>query len=61
MYLLGLSGDEFSKQKREELLMFLNLPHNLTANAMLDVLNTLFTKEKFIQEVAKWQSLGDKN
>lgn len=61
MYLLGLSGDECSKQKREELLMFLNLPHNLTANAMLDVLNTLFTKEEFIQEVAKWQSLGDKN
>ena len=61
MYLLGLSGDECSKRKREELLKFLNLPHNLSANAMLDVLNTLFTKEKFIQEVAKWQSLGDKN
>lgn len=61
MYLLGLSGDECSKRKREELLKFLNLPYNLSANAMLDVLNTFFTKEEFMQEVEKWQDLLDKN
>ncbi len=61
MYLLGFSGNECSKQKREDFLKFLKLPHNLSSNAMLDILNTLFTKGEFVQEVEKWQGLHGKN
>lgn len=61
LYLLGLSGNRDSKQKRTQLLGFLNLPYNLSANAMLDVVNTLFTKDEFLEAVKKCQSQQDKN
>lgn len=61
MYFLGLSGNENSTQKRKKLLEYLSLPQNLSANLMLDVINTLFTKEEFIKAAEKCQNLQDKN
>ncbi|MBQ9976964.1 MAG: DUF4093 domain-containing protein [Clostridia bacterium] len=54
-YNLGISGGENSKEKREELCVFLNLPSCLTANALLDAVNTLYTYDEFLGEVEKWR------
>ena len=54
-YLAGLSGGEDSSQKRKQFLKYLDLPESLSPNAMLDVINTLFTYSEFIKEVEKWQ------
>lgn len=49
LYLKGLSGGENSGDKRQKLLKKLELPLNLSPNAMLDVLNTLMTYEEFCE------------
>ena len=49
LYLKGLSGGEKSGEKRQKLLKKLELPLNLSPNAMLDVLNTLMTYEEFCE------------
>lgn len=49
LYLKGLSGGENSGDKRQKLLRKLDLPLNLSPNAMLDVLNTLMTYEEFCE------------
>ncbi len=54
-YNLGISGGENSKAKRENLCRFLNLPLCLTANALLDAVNTLYSYDEFLGEVEKWQ------
>lgn len=61
MYFCGLSGAENSLENRKILLKHLNLPDNLSANAMLDVLNTLLTFEEFERAVEECLNLGDKN
>ncbi len=43
---LGLSGGRDSSAKRAALLKFLELPHHMSANAMLTALNLLYTKEE---------------
>ena len=47
LYARGLSGGEGSAEKRRELLKKLDLPERLTANALLDVLNALMSREDF--------------
>lgn len=54
-YNLGISGGENSKEKRQELCKFLKLPLCLTANALLDAVNTLYSYDEFLGEVEKWQ------
>lgn len=49
LYRLGLSGVPEAKERRQALQRALDLPANLSANALLDVLNALTTPE----EVAK--------
>ncbi len=44
----GLSGCGDSSARRAELLKRLDLPERLSPNALVDVLNVLFTKEEFI-------------
>ena len=46
LYELGLSGGAGSAEKRKELAHKLALPEKMSANALLDVLNTLYTKEE---------------
>lgn len=46
MFFLGLSGNPDSKAKRAALLKILNLPEHMSANALLEVLNLLYTKDE---------------
>ena len=46
LYTLGLSGGAGSAEKRQALLKELQLPGYLSANAMLDALNLLMTREE---------------
>lgn len=55
MFEWGLSGGENSADLRKKLLKHLCLPENLSPNAMLDILNTLFTHGEFVEVVTKWQ------
>ncbi len=54
-YNLGISGGENSKEKRQELCEVLKLPTCLTANSLLDAVNTLYSFDEFISEVEKWR------
>jgi len=47
LYAHGLSGGEGSREKRAALLRKLNLPERMSADAMLDVLNALMSREEF--------------
>ncbi len=48
LYELGLTGKPDSAQKRRELLKKLDLPERMTANALLEVVNSLMTREELI-------------
>ncbi len=50
-YALGLSGGEDSAARREAVLRALELPSGMTANAMLEAVNLMFTREEFLQIV----------
>lgn len=51
MYMLGLSGTPDSSERRAALIEKLGLPSGLSPAALLDLLNTLYTKEQ-IEEIA---------
>jgi ribonuclease M5 len=50
-YALGLSGGEGSEAKRKTLARALNLPDNLSANALLEAINLLITEEEFEKNI----------
>lgn len=50
LYTVGLSGQADSAARRAALKQRLHLPEHLSANALLDVLNILYTREEFLQE-----------
>lgn len=49
MYKLGLSGGEGSREKRQALMKMLDLPQQMSADALLDVLNALMSREEFFE------------
>ncbi len=51
MYFYGLSGGEDSANRRKKLAKKLNLPSLLSANALLDAINMIFTREEFEKAV----------
>ena len=53
LYALGLSGRTDSAARRAELKRALGLPERLTANALLDVLNVLVTREELAVRLAQ--------
>lgn len=53
LYAMGLSGNPNSSQKRKALLTILEFPEHMSANAMLQALNLLYTKEQLQQIVDK--------
>ncbi len=61
LYDLGLSGDTDSAIKRKQFLSYLELPTSLSANALLDALNSLYSLEEFLKEAEKWQQGLGKN
>lgn len=48
---LGLIGAENSAQKRAAFQRSLGLPERLSANMLLEILNVMYTKERFLEEV----------
>ncbi len=54
LFNLGLSGCEGSNEKRKSLCRYLKLPTVLSANSLLDVINSLYSYEEFLSEVEKW-------
>ena len=48
LYALGLSGRADSAQRRQALLQQLQLPAHMSANAMLQAINVLFTRGEFL-------------
>ena len=59
-YALGLSGRDDSKSLREKVLKKLNFPLNMSANAMLQAVQILFTKEEFEKVVRdQWSVVSD--
>lgn len=48
MFAKGLSGGVGSSIKRRELLKKLDLPERMTADALLDVLNAIMTRDEFL-------------
>lgn len=53
LYALGLVGTEHSAGTRRALLKKLSLPERMTANAMLEALNVLYSREELEQTVAE--------
>lgn len=53
LYALGLVGTEHSAGTRRALLKKLSLPERMTANAMLQALNVLYSREELEQTVAE--------
>lgn len=54
LFNMGISGRENSAEKRASFLRFLKLPQNLPVNSLLDLLNSLYGYEDFLNEVEKW-------
>ena len=50
-FLIGLTGGQDSHKKRQKLLKQLQLPEHLTANAMIDVINSLMSFEEFCCQI----------
>ena len=48
LYTAGLSGRTDSQKKREAFLSRLRFPAHMSANALLDALNLLYTREEFL-------------
>lgn len=47
MFKMGMSGGTGSREKRAQLIKKLDLPEKLSADALLDVLNALMSREEF--------------
>ena len=52
---LGLSGGADSSARRKALQKKLALPENLSANALLDAVNSLYTREEFLAAVQSFE------
>lgn len=55
LYVYGLSGTTNSSENRRKLISALELPERLSPNALLDVLNALFTREEFAE---RWNMIS---
>ena len=55
---LGLSGGADSAAKRRVLQKKLALPENLSANALLDAVNSLYTREEFLSAAQAFENEG---
>ena len=58
LYALGLSGGVNAASRRRQLQKRLGLPENLSANALLDAVNCLYTREEFSAAVESLQEKG---
>ena len=56
MFAAGLSGVENSGENRKSFLKRVDLPVDLSPNAMLDILNTIMTFEEFCEVTKSWRN-----
>ena len=56
---LGLSGGPGSSEKRRRLLQKLNLPEHMSANAMLQALDLLYSKQELVGLMAEVEKQND--
>ena len=61
LYTLGLSGGAGANCRRQALLRLLDLPERLSANRMLELLNTLFTREELEDALAELSNVPSQN
>lgn len=61
MFELGLSGSSDSSQTRKKILKYLELPEDLSPNAMLDILNNILKRDEFFEVAKKCLKEQDKN
>lgn len=54
LYALGLSGGADSAARRKALQRQLGLPEHMSANALLQALNLLFTRSEFLEQYANY-------
>ena len=52
LFAAGLSGGPGSAEKRQALLRRLELPERMSANALLEALNILYSREEFLEKAA---------
>lgn len=57
-YVLGLTGRENSCVRRQKLLKALELPEHLSANALLDVLNTCYSRQAVEEAISGLELQG---
>ena len=57
----GLSGGWLASENRKAFLSFLDLPDSLSAPAMLDVLNRLYSRDEFYLQVTEWEKNPQKS
>ena len=60
LFLRGLSGGSDSKERRKVFLKKVDLPENLSPNAMLDIINTIMDYEEFCAATGNNYSLLEK-
>lgn len=53
LFEVGLSGGNNSAEKRSELLKYLGMPELMTTNAMLEIINTMMSRDEFMKITAK--------
>ena len=58
LYAAGLSGGAGSAQRRKALLRYLKLPENLSSNAMLEAINSLYSRQEFSAAAVALQEQG---
>ena len=58
LYAMGLSGGRGSAEERRRLQRALGLPSNLSANALLEAVNSLYTREEFLSAAQALQKDG---
>ena len=54
LYALGLSGGPDAAQRRAVLFRRLDLPGHMSPNALLAVLNALYSRDAFLEEASAW-------
>lgn len=57
LYELGLSGGENSSEMRRKLLSELDLPERLTVTGMVDILNTIMTRQELYDTVKNYRNV----
>lgn len=54
LFFLGLTGTPDASQRRSKLLKELNFPEHMTPNALLPVLNALYSQEELEEVMSQW-------